>query len=131
MRQLMKGLRVIPGPTKGNTKYNGHVLVGVVMEMVRYRSIDSGNIEVLVLDEADSMLDQHVLGEKCTHVKSLLPKSVQIVLFSATFPAHVLEYTERFAPNHNTMTLKADGWWWRERGYKYSAKIQVVGWRKV
>lgn len=35
-----------------------------------------------------------------------MPKSCQIVLFSATFPARVVEFAQRFAPNSNQITLK-------------------------
>ncbi len=40
----------------------------------------------------------------CSH--SLLPKGVQIVLFSATFPEHVVKYATNFAGNANQMTLR-------------------------
>lgn len=36
----------------------------------------------------------------------LLPKDIQIVLFSATFPDSVIEYAAKFAPNANQITLK-------------------------
>ena len=37
---------------------------------------------------------------------SLLPKGIQIVLFSATFPEHVVKYATAFAGNANQMTLR-------------------------
>lgn len=36
----------------------------------------------------------------------MLPKNVQIVLFSATFPDNVVRYAAEFAPDANEMTLK-------------------------
>ena len=36
----------------------------------------------------------------------LLPKTIQVVLFSATFPNHVVEYASRFAPSANQITLR-------------------------
>jgi ATP-dependent RNA helicase DDX19/DBP5 len=36
----------------------------------------------------------------------MLPRTVQIVLFSATFPAHVYRYAGKFAPNANEITLQ-------------------------
>ena len=36
----------------------------------------------------------------------MLPKSLQIVLFSATFPDNVVQYASQFAPGANQMTLK-------------------------
>jgi len=61
-----------------------------------------------VLDEADNMLDQQGLGEQCIRVKSTVPKTTQIVLFSATFPDQVVQYAAKFAPNANQITLKQE-----------------------
>jgi ATP-dependent RNA helicase DDX19/DBP5 len=36
----------------------------------------------------------------------MLPKTIQILLFSATFPSHVMKYAERFAPNANQLKLR-------------------------
>lgn len=36
----------------------------------------------------------------------LLPKDIQVVLFSATFPDEVIDYASKFAPNANQITLK-------------------------
>jgi ATP-dependent RNA helicase DDX19/DBP5 len=36
----------------------------------------------------------------------MLPKHIQILLFSATFPERVMAYAERYAPNANQMKLK-------------------------
>ena len=95
---------------------------GTVMDMIRRRTMDARGIKILVLDEADNMLDQQGLGDQCTRVKgcvnlspkkcsanmrpSLLPKGIQIVLFSATFPEHVVKYATAFAGNANQMTLR-------------------------
>lgn len=37
---------------------------------------------------------------------SLLPKTTQVVLFSATFPEYVTKFAARFAPKANEITLK-------------------------
>jgi len=114
MGKFIEGLvamTAIPDPTKRNQKYEAHVLVGTpgtVMDMIRRRLIDPKHIKILVLDEADNMLDQSGLGEQCTRVKQLLPNGIQTVLFSATFPAHVTNYANKFAPNANILTLAQD-----------------------
>lgn len=36
----------------------------------------------------------------------MLPRTIQILLFSATFPEKVMAYAERYAPNANQMKLK-------------------------
>jgi len=37
---------------------------------------------------------------------SMLPKDIQILLFSATFPDNVMKYAEKFAPRANQMRLR-------------------------
>lgn len=111
MGQFMQGLKTmaaIPDPSRRGMKYEAHILVGTpgtVTDMLRRRLIDSTGIKILVLDEADNMLDQQGLGEQCTRVKTMLPKTCQTVLFSATFPPNVIAYANRFAPNANVLTL--------------------------
>jgi superfamily II DNA/RNA helicase len=36
----------------------------------------------------------------------MLPKNVQVLLFSATFPENVMKYAEKFAPNADQMRLR-------------------------
>ena len=36
----------------------------------------------------------------------MLPKDLQVVLFSATFPDNVVKYAHSFAPNANELTLR-------------------------
>ncbi|KAF5851850.1 hypothetical protein GGP41_000568 [Bipolaris sorokiniana] len=111
MGQFMDGLKTmaaIPDPSRRGQQFNAQVLVGTpgtVQDMLRRRLINSKYIKILVLDEADNMLDQQGLGDQCTRVKALLPKDIQTVLFSATFPPNVIAYAKRFAPNANTLTL--------------------------
>ncbi|SLM39165.1 atp-dependent rna helicase dbp5 [Lasallia pustulata] len=90
-------------------KVEGSVVVGTpgtTMDMIKRRLLDPSHIKVLVLDEADNMLDQQGLGDQCTRVKRLLPPNIQIVLFSATFPDNVTRYASSFAPNANQIILK-------------------------
>lgn len=42
---------------------------GTVMDMVRRRTMDARGVKILVLDEADNMLDQQGLGDQCIRVK--------------------------------------------------------------
>ncbi|KAF2817551.1 DEAD-domain-containing protein [Mytilinidion resinicola] len=112
MGQFMEGLVVtpaIPDPTHRNKKFEGQIIVGTpgtVMDMVRRKYIDSKQLQILVLDEADNMLDQQGLGDQCKRVKQMLPRNIQTVLFSATFPHDVLDFAQLFAPKANQITLK-------------------------
>jgi ATP-dependent RNA helicase DDX19/DBP5 len=38
----------------------------------------------------------------------MLPKQIQIVLFSATYPEKVIQYAKKFSPNANEITLQTD-----------------------
>jgi ATP-dependent RNA helicase DDX19/DBP5 len=111
MGQFIDGLKTmaaVPDPARRGMKYEAHVLVGTpgtAMDMIRRRLLDPRSIKILVLDEADNMLDQGGMGEQCTRVKGLIPGGFQTVLFSATFPDHVINFAQKFAPNANVITL--------------------------
>ena len=45
---------------------------GTVTDMIRKRSMNVAAMKILVLDEADNMLDQQGLGDQCTRVKRLV-----------------------------------------------------------
>ncbi|MCJ1446404.1 MAG: RNA helicase required for poly(A+) mRNA export [Stictis urceolatum] len=115
MGQYMQGLNVaaaIPlAPDQRGKTVEGAVVVGTpgtTMDLIKRRQLNASGIKILVLDEADNMLDQQGMGEQCMRVKMVLPKQLQIVLFSATFPDLVVKYAERFAPNADQLTLKQE-----------------------
>ncbi|KAK3378060.1 P-loop containing nucleoside triphosphate hydrolase protein [Podospora didyma] len=99
----------IPGAVSRELGVRASVVVGTpgtVMDLIKRRQFDVSQLKVLVIDEADNMLDQQGLGEQCARVKGMLPKSIQILLFSATFPEKVMAYAERYAPNANQIKLQ-------------------------
>ncbi|KAI5210185.1 DEAD-domain-containing protein [Aureobasidium subglaciale] len=112
MGGFMEGLttyQAVPDPSTRGQQVTGQVVVGTpgtVMDLARRKQLNTRGMKVLVLDEADNMLDQQGLGDQCKRVKLLLPKDVQTVLFSATFPKEVVAFTELFAPNANAITLE-------------------------
>ena len=76
MGQFVDGLQVsaaIPvDPSQRGKKVEGQVIVGTpgsTMDLIKRRQLDPTQIRVLVLDEADNMLDQQGLGEQCMRVK--------------------------------------------------------------
>ena len=53
-------------------KLDGQVIVGTpgtTMDLIKRRQLDPSQMKVLVLDEADNMLDQQGMGEQCIRVK--------------------------------------------------------------
>ncbi|KAL2844724.1 P-loop containing nucleoside triphosphate hydrolase protein [Aspergillus pseudoustus] len=106
---LVIGTAVPADSTARPTKLECSVVVGTpgtVMDMIKKRIMVAAKLKVLVLDEADNMLDQQGLGDQCIRVKALLPRDIQVVLFSATFPTHVHQYASKFAPSANELTLQ-------------------------
>jgi ATP-dependent RNA helicase RhlE len=68
---------------------------GRLMDHMRHESIDFSGLEVLVLDEADRMLDMGFWPD-VQRILSALPASRQTLLFSATMPGEVLKLTKEF-----------------------------------
>ncbi|PNY21680.1 ATP-dependent RNA helicase DBP5 [Tolypocladium capitatum] len=105
----LKVAAAIPGALPRNEPVRASVIVGTpgtVMDTVRRKQLDVSKLRVLVLDEADNMLDQQGLGDQCMRVKSMLPREIQTLLFSATFPDKVNNYAGKFAPNAHTLKLQ-------------------------
>jgi ATP-dependent RNA helicase RhlE len=68
---------------------------GRLMDHMRHDSISFGGLEVLVLDEADRMLDMGFWPD-VQRILSALPAVRQTLLFSATMPSEVLKLTQDF-----------------------------------
>ncbi|KAG8213090.1 P-loop containing nucleoside triphosphate hydrolase protein [Butyriboletus roseoflavus] len=93
------------------TRITAHIVVGTpgtMTDLLKRKVIDSSSIKVFVLDEADNMLDQGGLGDQTLRVKNLLPRTPQIILFSATFPDHVRTFANKFAPCANKIELQKE-----------------------
>lgn len=61
---------------------------GRLMDLVEQRALDLGQLEVLVLDEADRMLDMGFIRD-IRRILKLLPRARQNLLFSATYSAEI------------------------------------------
>jgi ATP-dependent RNA helicase RhlE len=68
---------------------------GRLMDHMRHDSVNFSGIEVLVLDEADRMLDMGFWPD-VQRILSALPATRQTLLFSATMPGEVLKLTQEF-----------------------------------
>ena len=68
---------------------------GRLMDHMRHASVGFDGIEVLVLDEADRMLDMGFWPD-VQRILSALPATRQTLLFSATMPGEVLKLTREF-----------------------------------
>ncbi|KPM44724.1 ATP-dependent RNA helicase DBP5 [Neonectria ditissima] len=105
----LKVAAAIPGALPRGEPVRSPVIVGTpgtVMDIIRRRQLDVSQLKILVLDEADNMLDQQGLGDQCLRVRNMLPKNIQVLLFSATFPEKVMQYAGKFAPNAHSLKLQ-------------------------
>ena len=68
---------------------------GRLMDHMRHDSVDLRGLEILVLDEADRMLDMGFWPD-VRRIMASLPAQRQTLLFSATMPGEVLKLTEEF-----------------------------------
>jgi len=80
---------------------------GRVFDMIKRRNLRTRNIRVLVLDEADEMLNRG-FKEQIYDVYRYLPPQTQVVLVSATLPHEVLEMTTKFMTDPVRILVKRD-----------------------
>jgi DEAD/DEAH box helicase len=65
------------------------------LDMIRRRTLRTRSIKLLILDEADEMLNKG-FKEQIYDVYRYLPPATQVVLLSATLPHEILEMTSKF-----------------------------------
>lgn len=91
-------------------EHGQHIISGTpgrVFDMIKRRHLRTRNIKMLVLDEADEMLNQG-FKEQIYDVYRYLPPSTQVVLVSATLPHDVLEMTTKFMTDPIRILVKRD-----------------------
>ncbi len=76
---------------------------GRLLDHVEQRTVDLSRVEILVLDEADRMLDMGFIPD-IRRVLKLLPAVRQNLLFSATFPEEVRSLAAGFM--HDAVTVE-------------------------
>jgi ATP-dependent RNA helicase len=90
--------------------FGQHVVSGTpgrVFDMIQRRHLRTQHIKMLVLDEADEMLNQG-FKDQIYDIYRYLPPSTQVVLLSATLPHDVLEMTTNFMTDPVRVLVKRD-----------------------
>jgi ATP-dependent RNA helicase len=80
---------------------------GRVFDLIRRNALRMTQLKVLVLDEADEMLNRG-FKEQIYDIYRFLPVACQVVLMSATLPASVLEMTQKFMADPVKILVKRD-----------------------
>ncbi|WP_137718944.1 DEAD/DEAH box helicase [Methylobacillus flagellatus] len=83
---LMKGVEVLVATP------------GRLLDHVEQRTLQLGQVQILVLDEADRMLDMGFMPD-LKRILALLPKKRQNLMFSATFSNDIKKLSEDFLTN--------------------------------
>ncbi|MEE3999124.1 DEAD/DEAH box helicase [Tenacibaculum sp. FZY0031] len=86
IKKLKKGVQIVVG-TPGRT-----------VDLIKRRALKLGNVQWLVLDEADEMLNMGFKDE-LDQVLEATPKTKQTLLFSATFPREVEDIAKNYMTN--------------------------------
>ncbi|KAG0212513.1 RNA helicase required for poly(A+) mRNA export [Mortierella sp. NVP41] len=95
-------------------RVTGQIVIGTpgtVERLIKTRELDVRNVRILVLDEADTMLDMQSLGQQCQQIKRLIPRTAQLVLFSATYPSRLERFIDDFlsgAERNQVRLLRAE-----------------------
>ncbi len=79
---------------------------GRLLDLVSQRVIDLSKVEVLILDEADRMLDMGFIHD-IKKVVRLIPKQRQTLLFSATFSKEIKALAAGFQTNPSLVEVAA------------------------
>eukprot|EP00743_Colponemidia_sp_Colp-15_P002447 GILK01002652.1.p1 GENE.GILK01002652.1~~GILK01002652.1.p1 ORF type:complete len:478 (-),score=100.25 GILK01002652.1:190-1623(-) len=81
---------------------------GRVASCLQKRLLNASRVKLLVLDEADEMLNMQGLGDATKKIRRSLPAQCQVLLFSATFADRVKTFAERLIPNANTIVVRKE-----------------------
>lgn len=90
-------------------KDNPHIVVGTpgrMLDHIGRHTLKLGDVETLVLDEADEMLNMGFL-EDIEKIIAQVPEERQTLLFSATMPAPIKKIGVHFMKNPETVMIKA------------------------
>ncbi|MBI1842144.1 MAG: DEAD/DEAH box helicase, partial [Verrucomicrobia bacterium] len=79
---------------------------GRLLDHVGQRTIDLSHVEILVLDEADRMLDMGFIRD-IRRILALLPRNRQTLLFSATTSDEIMELARDFMKSPVTIQVAA------------------------
>ncbi|EMS71654.1 DEAD/DEAH box helicase [Ruminiclostridium cellobioparum] len=103
---------------------------GRVMDHMRRRTIKLENLKMIVLDEADEMLNMG-FREDIDTILEKVPEDRQTILFSATMPKEILDITRKYQKDpvhikvaHKQLTVPSIEQYYLE--VKESAKLEVL-----
>jgi len=85
------------GPQLGSLRHGAHIVVGTpgrILKHLKKETLNLKDLDMLVLDEADRMLDMG-FSEEINEVLSFAPSKRQTLLFSATYTDDILDVSRK------------------------------------
>jgi len=125
------------GPQFGSLEHGAHIVVGTpgrILDHLGRGSLDLKSLRMLVLDEADRMLDMG-FKEDLAAIVAATPRNRQTLLFSATYPQSIAAMSAMVQQNPVTVKVDAihDGqqieqlFFFVERGKRVAAVARILG----
>ena len=110
----VKIVTIYGGESLGNQRRSlekgAHIVVGTpgrIIDHIGKESIDLSHIQILVLDEADRMLDMGFYDD-ISYIKTKLSSKLQTLLFSATYPDDIKNLVAKVMHDPKTVTIEED-----------------------
>lgn len=97
-------------PQKSSLEYGAHIVVGTpgrIQDHLGKDTLDLAGLEILVLDEADRMLDMG-FAEEINSIIARTPKDRQTLLFSATYPDSIDKMSRRIQQEPVMVTVESE-----------------------
>ena len=115
---MMKGLRVQTAFGGGgyedrnsfSSRDSAHIICGCpgrIYDMIRRDQLNIKKLKLVIFDEADELLSDG-FKEQVYSIFQYFHDNIQVGLFSATMPDHILKMTEKFMRNPVKICVKAD-----------------------
>lgn len=89
---------------------NPHIVIGTpgrVLDMINKKALNTRNLRLLILDEADEMLSKIFLNQ-IYDIFRFLPNNIQVALFSATMTPEFFNLTKCFMRNPVKILVKTN-----------------------
>tara|TARA_E500000178_G_scaffold349618_1_gene406877 strand:+ start:3325 stop:4500 length:1176 start_codon:yes stop_codon:yes gene_type:complete len=109
IKTLVGGTSVSEDALELNTNVP-HVIVGSVgrvNDMIRRKNIQTKDIKLFILDEADEMLSGGFI-DSIYQIFTTLNHELQVAIFSATIPQEIIDLTNKFMRNPVKITMEAE-----------------------
>ena len=120
----MTGLKIEVAIAGSNTKrVDAHVIVGTpgkIVDWLKRRTIDPRHVKVLVLDEADNMVEEGGHRANSLLIKKQMPRNCQSLFFSATFPEAVIQFASKMVDAPDKILI--------EDGPEFLVSLFLINW---